>query len=180
MWDGVPRTRSAPGSNASAGARCSDREPVVLEQYFASRDQWHAIRIFPCDDGLSVYYRDVSLERRSERAARRLAVIVEATDDAVVSQTIDGTVLTWNAAAENIYGYGAGEVIGAHVTLAEPEHIADDHALMARVNAGERIEHRITRRVRKDGTIVEVSLSVFPVCDRGRRGHRVGVDTRAT
>ena len=145
-----------------------DREPVVLEQYFEARDQWNAIRIFPCDDGLSVYYEDVSKERRSERTARRLAVIVEASDDAVVSQTLDGVVLTWNAAAEKIYGYRADEIIGSPaVALVGPDHLDENHALLARVNAGERIEHRLTRRVGKDGGVVLVSLSMFPVCDDG-------------
>ena len=165
LWTMFPE---AVGSRFEREARRAmrQREPVELEQYVESRDQWNAIRIFPSAEGMTLYFEDVSRRRRSERTAERLATIVEASDDAVVSQDMNGVVLTWNAAAERIFGYSSDEIVGTPIIkLTEPELVDERNALIRRVHAGERVDHQITRRLRKDGSVVEVSLSVFPVHD---------------
>lgn len=109
---------------------------------------------------------DVTEQRRSEEAVRRLASIVESSDDAIIGETLDGMILSWNGGAERFYGYTASEVIGRPITLIAPPDRHDELAeILERLKGGERIRHFETRRVAKDGRRVDISLSVFPVVD---------------
>jgi PAS domain S-box-containing protein len=96
----------------------------------------------------------------------QLAAIVESSYDAIYSETADGTILTWNKGAERLYGYTAEEAIGRHVSFTAPPERSDEiqHNLK-RIQSGERIRDYETIRLRKDGTRVEVSLSISPVRD---------------
>jgi PAS domain S-box-containing protein len=106
----------------------------------------------------------------------RLAAIVDALGDAVFGKTLDGTIHSWNAGAEQLYGYRAEEIVGKPVTiLAPPERAAEIDELLARARRGEATERFETVRRRKDGTDVQVSLSVSPV--RGPSGEIVGAAT---
>src|SRR6187402_2495417 len=88
-----------------------------------------------------------------------LAAIVDAADDAIVSKDLTGTIITWNRAAERIFGYSASEMIGRPVaTLLPPDRLHEEADILARVSAGERIQQFETVRRRKDGTTVEISL----------------------
>ena len=96
----------------------------------------------------------------------QLAGIVAASSDAIVSKTLDGTILTWNPGAERLYGYTAQEMIGRDVTvILPPDRPDEERGLLRRVTAGELIKHHETRRVRKDGGVIYVSLSMAPVRD---------------
>ena len=99
-----------------------------------------------------------------ETAAARLAAIVSSSDDAIVSKTLDGVITSWNAAAERMFGFTASEAVGRHITLIIPKdrHAEEEHVL-ARLRRGERIEHFETVRMRKDGTAIDISLTVSPV-----------------
>jgi PAS domain S-box-containing protein len=102
--------------------------------------------------------------------ARWLAAIVASSDDAIVSKTLDGVIRSWNAGAERIFGYAAEEIIGRSIlTLIPPELHDQEHLIVERVVRRERVEHFDTVRLRKDGTRVEVSLSVSPICDDAER-----------
>jgi PAS domain S-box-containing protein len=102
-----------------------------------------------------------------------LAAIVESSDDAIASKTLDGTVTSWNRAAERLFGYAAGEMIGRPIAvLAAPGREDEMPMILARVRRGERVDHFDTVRRRKDGSLVEVSLTVSPV--RDARGRIVG------
>src|ERR1700752_4784972 len=93
----------------------------------------------------------------------RLAAIVDASDDAIVSKTIDGVITSWNVAAERLYGYSAGEAIGQHVFLIIPaDRRAEEESVLSRLRRGEKIEHFETRRRAKDGRLIPVSLTVSP------------------
>src|SRR5260370_42637488 len=95
-----------------------------------------------------------------------MAAIVESSDDAIFSKTLDGIVLSWNSGAEQLYGYSALEMIGRSIrTLVPPERRQEWEAIMQRMRAGERIEHFETVRSRKDGSLIDVSLTVSPVKD---------------
>jgi PAS domain S-box-containing protein len=95
-----------------------------------------------------------------------LAAIVESSSDAIFSKTLDGILLTWNAGAERLYGYSASEAIGQPVSLLAPADRPDEiPTIMRRLRRGERIQHYETVRVRKDGTRVDVSLTISPVRD---------------
>ncbi len=96
--------------------------------------------------------------------------MVESSDDAIVGETLDGIVTSWNAAAERIFGYTAAEMVGAPVSvLAAPGREDEMPRLLARIKAGERIEHYETERRRKDGRSVPISLSVSPIFDANGR-----------
>ena len=99
-----------------------------------------------------------------EIAAARLAAIVSSSDDAIVSKTLDGVITSWNAAAERMFGYTASEAVGRHITLIIPQdRHAEEEQVLARLRRGERIEHFETVRIRKDGTAIDISLTVSPV-----------------
>ncbi len=111
--------------------------------------------------------------RRSTGADQWLATIVETSDDAIISKDLNGTILTWNQGAERIFGYTAEEVVGKLVTiLMPPERFNEEPAILARLRRGEPIDHYQTVRRRKNGTLIDISLTVSPV--RGRTGRIIG------
>jgi two-component system sensor kinase FixL len=117
--------------------------------------------------------RELRHRRRADDAIRRLAAIVESSDDAIVSKTLDGRIVSWNAGAKSIYGYTAEEVIGRPIKLlSPPERLAEVEYTLDRVRRGEHIEHFETTRVRKDGRRIDVSVAVSPIKDG--RGNVIG------
>jgi diguanylate cyclase (GGDEF)-like protein/PAS domain S-box-containing protein len=117
-----------------------------------------------------LYVRDISERRRAERAVYDLAAIIESSEDAIISKTLDGVIESWNAGAERLYGHTAAEAIGQRIALVEPLGRPDDSAaVLALIRRGRPIENLETVRVRKDGAEVHVSLTVSPIVDaRGR------------
>lgn len=100
------------------------------------------------------------------QAARQLAAIVDSSDDAIIGQNLDGTITSWNRGAERLLGFTASEAIGQPIALIYPEGNKDDfRVVLDRIRAGERIDHYETTRRHKDGSPVEISLSVSPVRD---------------
>jgi PAS domain S-box-containing protein len=111
--------------------------------------------------------------RSPELAPYWLSAIIESADDAVISKTLDGIITSWNGGAQRIFGYTADEVIGKPVTILIPvDHEDEEPTILARLRAGERIEHYETIRVRKDGRLIDISLTVSPI--RGPNGQIVG------
>jgi PAS domain S-box-containing protein len=103
---------------------------------------------------------------QEEELRHRLAAIVESSDDAIISKTLEGVIATWNRGAQRMFGYAAEEIVGKSVTLLIPPDQPDEEpAILQRLRRGERIEHYETIRVRKDGSLLEVSLTVSPVKD---------------
>jgi len=108
------------------------------------------------------------------READRLAAIVQSCSDAIYAKSLDGTIVAWNASAERLFGYGQDEVVGRSARLLVPPGAEDELAeMLEQIAAGERIEHKETNRVRKDGSSVRVSLSESPLHDA--QGCIVGV-----
>jgi len=104
--------------------------------------------------------------RQSEEYSARLAAIVESSDDAIASKTLDGVVTSWNKAAERIFGYTAAEMIGKPITvIIPPERHFEEADVLRRIMRGESVEHFETVRVRKDGSWVDISLTVSPLRD---------------
>jgi PAS domain S-box-containing protein len=114
--------------------------------------------------GFSRIIRDVSRQKSLERAAMRLAAIVDSADDAIVSKDVNGIVQSWNCAAERMFGYSAAEMIGSPIWRIIPaERHDEEHGVLARIRAGLKVEHFETVRQRKDGSLVDISLSVSPI-----------------
>jgi PAS domain S-box-containing protein len=120
--------------------------------------------------GASKIARDIGERRESEIAQARLAALVDSSDDAIVSKTLDGIVTTWNGAAERMFGWTAAEAVGQSITLIIPlDRRFEEDEVLARVRRGERVHHFETVRITRDGRLVEVSISVSPIKDaRGR------------
>jgi PAS domain S-box-containing protein len=99
-------------------------------------------------------------------AGNRLAAIVETSEDAILTKDLDGIITSWNQGATELFGYSAEEAIGKSVTMLIPADRRDEEpSILARIRAGERMEHYETIRQRKDGTVIDISLSVSPLKD---------------
>jgi PAS domain S-box-containing protein len=123
--------------------------------------------------GCVLIFRDVSVQRLIERdkanqllTARLLASIVESSNDAIIGKSLDGIIQSWNAAAEQLFGYTAEQVLGQHISLViPPERLTEEDQIIASLSAGNRIEHFETERVRSDGQRIIVSLTISPIKD---------------
>ena len=108
-----------------------------------------------------------------EKAQRRLAAIIESSEDAIASKDLNGIITSWNKSAERLFGYTAEEIIGQPVTTIIPPELHDDEPrILGKIRAGERIEHFQTVRVHKNGRLIDVSLTVSPI--RDDQGNIVG------
>ena len=109
---------------------------------------------------------DITDRKRAEAVGQRLAAIVESSDDAILSKNLDGIIASWNRGAEQLFGYTADEIVGKSVTMLIPaERIDEEPEILGRIRRGEHIDHYETVRLRKDGNLVDISLSVSPVKD---------------
>jgi len=109
---------------------------------------------------------EVAARERAEKSSRRLAAIVETSDDAILSKTLDGTITSWNDGAERLYGYRAPEVLGKPVSiLVPPELTREIPDILEKIGRRQKVEHFDTVRVAKDGRRLNVSLSVSPLWD---------------
>lgn len=109
---------------------------------------------------------DITDRKQVEEARGRLAAIVESSDDAILSKDLNGIIASWNSSAEKLFGYSASEAIGKHITLIiPPERHSEEDMIIERIRKGEAIDHFETTRVRKDGTPIEVALTISPVKD---------------
>jgi PAS domain S-box-containing protein len=125
---------------------------------------------------VSAAIRDVSERDAAERTAQQLAAIVESSDSAIIAKTTDGTILTWNAAAERIYGYSAEEAIGRNIAmLARADDLEDLDSRLARVRTGESIEPFEMVQATRDGRLIDVEIEISPI--RGRGDAVVGMST---
>ncbi|MEY2489773.1 MAG: hypothetical protein QOC70_1715 [Verrucomicrobiota bacterium] len=128
----------------------------------------------------TAYLRDITDRKRGEEASRRLAAIIEFSEDAIIGKDLDGKITSWNEAAERLFGYKPEEVIGKSVTiLIPPDRHNQELGILKRIRRGERVEHYETVRQRKDGTCFDVSLAVSPIKDEGGNviGHsKIGRD----
>lgn len=121
---------------------------------------------------------DITDRKRTEQALNdaradahkiqnHLAAIVESSDDAIISKTLEGVISTWNQGAEYIFGYAAEEVVGKPITiLIPPTHIDEERVILQKLRQGERIENFETVRKRKDGVLINVALTVSPIRDK--------------
>ena len=163
-------TRSMAGSSSVNGLRADGEEfPVEasISQVEANRQKLY-----------TVIMRDITERKRAEEVRERLATIVESSQDAILSKTLDGTITSWNAGAEKMYGYTEAEVVGRHISLIVPPERQEELAeIMAKLRGGEQIKQMETVRVRRDGSLIDISITTSPIKDD--RGRIVGASTIA-
>jgi PAS domain S-box-containing protein len=118
------------------------------------------------EGGIAIF-RDITSFKNQELDSQELAAIVESSDDAIISKSLDGIVRSWNRGAERLFGYTAKEMIGKPVSILLPSARKDEEPeILGKLKRGERIDHYETARLTKDGRQIEVSLTVSPVLDR--------------
>jgi two-component system cell cycle sensor histidine kinase/response regulator CckA len=159
------------GAGKELAGRCRDGTTFPAEISLSAIDT---------EQGTLVYaaIRDVTNQRRAAEAAAQSASIIRSSHDAVIGNTLDLKITSWNPGAERLYGYTAAEAVGRHIEMLIPESDRErETAAMAAVARGDRVERYQAWRMRKDGSPVEVSLTMSPVCDRN--GAIVGVATVA-
>jgi PAS domain S-box-containing protein len=123
------------------------------------------------------FRRDITERKRAEETTSRLAAIVESSNDAIIGRTLDMTITSWNKAAEKIFGYTEEEMIGKTLFIPSPPGYDNSKQTREKIQRGERIEHYETKRIRKDGKIIDVSLTFSPI--RARTGEIIGTSQTA-
>jgi PAS domain S-box-containing protein len=114
----------------------------------------------------TVILRDVTERKQAEEIRERLAAVVESSEDAIISKTLDGTITAWNHGAEKVFGYSAPEAVGKPIQmLMPPERVGEEADILSRIRRGESVEHFETVRIRKDGTKIDVSVTISPIRD---------------
>ncbi|MHB9024640.1 MAG: PAS domain S-box protein [Armatimonadota bacterium] len=128
--------------------------------------------------GVFAAARDITERKKAEEATYELAAIIESTDDAIIGKTLDGMITSWNPAAVRFYGYAADEVIGRSIEiLVPPGHPEEIPRILSTIRRGESVEHYDSVRQRKDGRLIDVSLTVSPIKDA--QGTIIGASTIA-
>ncbi len=160
VWESVETTLSGPG----------EFQAVEIDRDFPTGRRTFVLdarRFAGAGDPLIVLtFHDVTERKQADRTTSLLAAIVDSSDDAVVSKKLDGTITSWNQSAERLFGYNAQEAIGQHITLIVPwERRSEEEDILRRLARGERVEHFETVRRRKDGTYLDVSLTISPIRD---------------
>jgi PAS domain S-box-containing protein len=124
-------------------------------------------------EAVGVIVIEISDRKKAEATQARLAAIVESSEDAIISKNLDGIVLSWNASAERLFGYSTGEMIGRSIIQIIPDDLLEEEAqFLHHIRQGNSIEHYETLRRRKDGTLIDVSLTLSPL--RDARGDIIG------
>ena len=123
--------------------------------------------------GASKIARDLTERKRADIASRRLAAVVKSSDDAIITKNLNSIITSWNPAAERMFGYTEEEAIGKSIRMLIPAHLQNEEDIvLAKIRAGEMVEHYETIRQRKDGTLISISLTVSPI--RNDAGEIVG------
>jgi PAS domain S-box-containing protein len=158
---------------ADSGARCYIAKPDLSRTLISTIDEIAASRhVEPTAqsaDGRGKRLH-VAAGNFGARTSDLLAAIVGSSDDAIISKNLDGVITSWNESAERIFGYMASEAVGQHITLIIPEdRLEEEKDILDRLRRGERVDHFETVRVRRDGTKLDISLTISPVKDASGR-----------
>lgn len=168
-------TPGAPEKIREAALRAAAGEDVLFETALFSTkgdERWFEISLCPIfNEQLEVILlvpegRDITTRKKAEAAQARLAAIVNSSDDAIVSKDLTGRITSWNPGAERIFGYTAAEMVGQPIkTIIPVTRHAEEDEILARLARGETVDHFITVRVKKDGTPMDVSITISPLKD---------------
>ena len=141
-----------------------EREMAHFEEFHPAQELWMEVHVCPYGEGIAIFFRDVSSRKRAEASRAQLPATVESSDDAIIGQSMEGLIVSWNAAAERLYGYGAAEAVGCSFGMLFPMERGGELAPMLEpVRRGERVSHFETTQQSNDGRLVDVSLTISPV-----------------
>jgi PAS domain S-box-containing protein len=165
MWPGIETTEVFAVIKRCLEARIAHQ----MENEFVFPDGsigWFSLSIQPVPEGVFILSFNITERKQAEEMRRYLAAIVEASDDAIIGKTLDGTITSWNSGAERLYGYSAEGAIGQDITLLiPPDRPGEETEIISRIRRGESVEHFETIRLKKDGTRLDVSITVSPIKD---------------
>ncbi|HEY7588749.1 MAG TPA: PAS domain S-box protein [Thermoplasmata archaeon] len=167
----------------AAGGLAEGKTVITFENRYRCKDgsyRWISWNSYPLMEEELIFAdaRDITDHKQAEEIRSRLSAIVESSEDAIFSKTLDGIIVTWNRGAERMYGYTSEEAIGKNVSMLAPKDRIDEiPQLLQRVKAGEAVPHSETIRLRKDRTPIHVSVSMSPIRDAS--GRIAGVSTIA-
>ena len=174
----MPETDGRLRKRVMAGERVVAHETVGIKKDGTSVDV--SFTLSPIKDssgrliGTSAIVRDITERKRADRAAQQLAAIVESSTDAIAATTLDGIVTDWNPGAERLYGYSAEEIIGQSIAKLVPDQYHDECSrLSSQIIAGGRVDNHETVRIKMDGGLIHISLSLSPINDRS--GKLIGI-----
>ena len=166
----LPHDQTPMAITLREGTEFRNRE-AVIEQPDGSRINVMVNTSPVCDangqvvGAINAFY-DITERKRAEAASATLAAIVESSDDAIISKSLDGVITSWNRSAERMFGYTASEAVGQPITmLIPPDRLDEEPKILERLRRGERVDHFETIRVRKDGSLLGISLTISPVKD---------------
>jgi two-component system CheB/CheR fusion protein len=178
-----------PIGNVRHNLDLSDLESFVSEVIASVREaerevrdkagRWYSLRVRPYltldnkVDGAVMVLVDIDALKRAGEALATSAAIVDSSDDAIISKSLEGIIVTWNKGAERLFGYTAQEAIGQPITmLIPPDRLQEESDILTRLRRGERVNHYETIRIRKDGSSLEISLTISPI--RNEKGDIIG------
>ena len=127
--------------------------------------------------GTEAFVRDFTERKKAEESIQKLANLVESSEDAIITKSLNGKITSWNKGAEDIYGYSAEEVIGCNISILAPENLKNEtNNLIEDIKHGKKIHHYETVRIRKDGQLINISITLSPIYTTGKL---VGISTIA-
>ena len=148
-------------------ARAEGNETIIIDASLTPVKDEQGNVVFITAEGHVI---DIHERKHAALASSLLSAIVESSDDAIISKDLNGVITSWNKGAERLFGYTAGEAIGKSIAMLIPtERLGEEPEILARLRRGERMEHFQTIRVRKDGSRMNISLTVSPVKDADGR-----------
>jgi PAS domain S-box-containing protein len=140
------------------------RTAVEIESYYPPMDIWFSVNVYPSDDGLTIFYKNITAIKKFQEQQALFASIVNSTDDAIVSMSIDGMVTSWNPGAEKLFKYTAEEIIGHRIGILVPAaRKNEENKILEKISKGETIHQYETERVGKDGRGITISLTISPI-----------------
>ncbi|HLR76097.1 MAG TPA: PAS domain S-box protein, partial [Balneolaceae bacterium] len=154
------------------------QEPIHFEKYLDRFECYYKVSVYPYGDRqeqkVAILFNDITERKQNERSNDQLAAIVNNADDAIFSKDLNGIIMSWNKGAQEIFGYSVDEVIDRPITMLFPEdRLEEENKILGSLKRGNRIKNYETVRKRKDGTFINVSMTVSPV--RNKEGRIVGI-----
>jgi PAS domain S-box-containing protein len=163
VWDEFPEAIGSATYDAFHKA-IKEQRFVLNTDYFEPLDLWQENHIYPSPDGLSVFIKDITAQKKAEEQQALLASIVNSSEDAIISKNLDGIISSWNPGAERLFGYSASEVLNKNISLLIPSNrLHEEPEIIEKIRKGAHVDHYETQRVKKDGRKVDISLTISPI-----------------